>query len=653
MSAKHTSTYYRPDIDGLRAIAVLSVIVFHIRESFLPGGFVGVDIFFVISGYLITYNIVTEMDGNRFSLADFYRRRIKRIAPAMIIVVASTVVLAQFLTIPEDAERTAESGIWALASLGNIYFWLFADQGYFAQDTKQLPLLHLWSLGVEEQFYLIWPLLLLLFIRRVRTIKLIVVLISAALGSYLLGQVLFDWSSSFVYYMLPTRAGELMAGAVLAIAFARGFRLELSKRRAELMGLLGLILMFGSLTLLSEEQVFPGFRAVPPTLGVALLILIGQGKANRVSSVLALTPLVWVGLLSYSAYLWHWPLLAFVRYGFGEISPTFAITALLTTFALSFLTYKFVEQPSRRSKSGVLWILTAYFLVPSGAVAGFCLAVMVTDGMATRPLTQSFEQMRPAYAYDYVCQRWLISEEDLKDPRCVVGASTSERPEAVLWGDSNAAHYVGIIGAFAQSAGFAFRNFEHASCPPLLSDPSSYIDARHKADCLASLRTVRPVVTTSDVLIISASWTFYQHRDETFLPEFFRSIETLVADGKQIILIGKAPRFSGYDRKCLEKSRIYPLIECAYASVPVAQSVPAINQVLSDYAKRTDRVEYFDVTPMLCPNQLCSPFDERGEGLYYDAEHISLDGSWRIGRRYIDELGVPAVFSTIGQLPAR
>lgn len=207
---------YRPDIDGLRAVAVLSVIIFHINENIIPGGFIGVDIFFVISGYLITQHIFRDLNRNTFSIVEFYRKRIKRIIPAMLVVVALTILIAQFILIPKDAEKVAESGLWSLLSMANVYFWLFEDTSYFAAASNEKPLLHLWSLGVEEQFYIFWPLILLLTYRVGHGKYFFLIFSFLAIVSFLSGEILYSRDPSFVYYMLPTRAGELLIGALLA-----------------------------------------------------------------------------------------------------------------------------------------------------------------------------------------------------------------------------------------------------------------------------------------------------------------------------------------------------------------------------------------------------------------------------------------------------
>ena len=194
---------YQPHIDGLRAIAVLSVIIFHINRFLLPGGFVGVDVFFVISGYLISRVIYQELDQNKFSIVEFYRRRIKRILPAAFVVIGITTLIAQFIYLPDDSVRVSESALWSTFSLANVYFWLFLDNGYFANSSYQTPLLHLWSLGVEEQFYIFWPLIVTVIYRYLSNFGFILLLGITVLISSTIGHFGAESSHSFVYYMLP------------------------------------------------------------------------------------------------------------------------------------------------------------------------------------------------------------------------------------------------------------------------------------------------------------------------------------------------------------------------------------------------------------------------------------------------------------------
>lgn len=213
MSNKSLS--YRPDIDGLRALAVLAVVIFHINKGWLPGGFVGVDIFFVISGFLITGILKREQDKSIFSFANFYMRRIRRILPAALTTILITLIVGIFVLLPSDLKELGKSSLASVFSVANIYFWLFLDTGYFADSSETVPLLHMWSLGVEEQFYLIWPAIMLLTYKFGGRRLLIFVAAALAIVSFVIGEHFILTDQSFAYYMLPSRAGELLFGAIL------------------------------------------------------------------------------------------------------------------------------------------------------------------------------------------------------------------------------------------------------------------------------------------------------------------------------------------------------------------------------------------------------------------------------------------------------
>lgn len=646
---------YRPDIDGLRAIAVLSVIVYHIHPGLIPGGFVGVDIFFVISGYLISLYIFRELDHNRFSIAEFYRRRIKRIAPAMLAVILVTLLVTQHLFRPADAEKVAESALWSLLSMANVYFWLFEDTGYFAAASDEKPLLHLWSLGVEEQFYIVWPLLLLLIHRSGWGRQAFAGVGLAAIGSFVLGEVLFRASPSFVYYMLPTRIGELLIGAFLAQYInARGHR-RVGEKVATAAGVSGLVLILASLVLLSDRSVFPGFRALPPTLGAALLIYAGHFGNGLPSRLLSTGPMVWVGLISYSAYLWHWPLLAVYRYGFQAMTLAPGVALFLATLVIAWFSYRYIETPFRHSGGTALSILLKQYVLPCSVLGVLVLTSMKIDGYGLRLFSDNYQrslvalrdEIRPAHRYDYVCQSQRVTATEANDEHCVLGTAWDPSTDVILWGDSNAAHYIGILGSFAERSGFAFRNLQIGSCPPIDADPARFAPSRRIADCQASSAVMLDAVRQYKVVIISANWTDYQSRSDRFLEVFYKTAEDLVQQGKRVILIGKAPIIGGYDRLCREKAVSYPGLDCHVDDVPLAPEVADINRQLKAFAERSDGVEYLDFNQHLCPDNICSSYDENGRLIYYDAYHLTLAASWDIGRDIVARGGVPFPFTKI------
>lgn len=648
---------YRLDIDGLRAIAVLSVIIYHIEPSLIPGGFVGVDVFFVLSGYLISLYIFRELDCRRFSIAEFYRRRIKRIAPAMLAVILVTLLVSQQLFRPADAEKVAESALWSLLSMANVFFWLFEDTSYFAAASDEKPLLHLWSLGVEEQFYIIWPLLLLLIYRMNWGKKAYAVVGGLAVASFVLGELLFRSSPSFVYYMLPSRIGELLIGAFLAQFINLRGQIRVANSLVTLAAVTGLTLIFASLFLLSDQSVFPGFRALPPTLGAALLIFAGHYGNSLPSRLLSTRPMVWVGLISYSAYLWHWPLLAFYRYGFTEMTLLAGVSLFLITMIIAWLSFRYIETPFRHSKGSALTVLIKQYVLPCSILGVLILTSMKIDGYGIRLLSDDYQstlvsirdETRPAYHYDYVCQSQTVTANEATDDACVVGATMDQPSNVILWGDSNAAHYIGILGSFAETSGFAFRNLQIGSCPPINADAADFAPVRRIADCQASLEAMLSAVKQHQVVIISANWTDYQSRSDHFLDVFYETAQGLTRQGKKVILIGKAPIIDGYDRLCREKAISYPWIDCSVADVPLAPEVKDINQELRVFAQNTKNVEYYDFNQFLCPNNVCSSYDNNGKLMYYDSYHLSLSASWDLGRKIVAQSGVPFPFNQINE----
>jgi peptidoglycan/LPS O-acetylase OafA/YrhL len=650
---------YRRDIDGLRAIAVLSVILFHIDRSLLPGGFTGVDIFFVISGFLIIGNIAKEIEGGEFSLAEFYRRRIKRIAPALMVVIAVTLAIAHLLLLPEDARLVAKSAIWSLLSLANVYFWLYQDTGYFAPDSAEAPLLHLWSLGVEEQFYLLWPLLLLALYRPRARRAFITGSALFALLSFFAAARLFDAAPAFVYYMLPTRAGELLLGGIVAIAVLDGVPERVRRWQANACAATGIALIATGLVFVTERQPFPGWLAIVPTLGTALVILAGQCGERRLTGLLSLRPLVWVGLISYSAYLWHWPLFAFYRYGYGPIGVVAGPVLLGATLLLAWISYRYVEQPARRSTAPALRIFAAHYVAPAAVLLTVSLIAMYPERAGIALATQGYRrrlaelrrQTLPALGFDDVCQHRRVRPMDVTDPRCVEGAPSQAPPAALLWGDSNAAHYIGMIDTFAHEAGFRFRNIEVDACPPILGDPAPYVAPPRLADCRASLEIIRPLAESFDVIIIAASWTLYNRMSGEFLRAVQQTARALAGSNRTVIIIGRVPVIRGYDRRCREKALRFPLLDCPRSESAMPQEIAAMNGALRRFAESERNIEYFDATAYLCPKGRCSAFRADGEPKYYDSGHLTHAASFDLGVEIVATEGVPPAFAAIARLP--
>ena len=364
---------YRSEIDGLRAIAVVAVILYHAGFG-VSGGYIGVDIFFVISGYLITSLILKEMRTGSFSLIQFYERRARRILPALFLVLAATFAIGWFVLVPSEMEDLSNSIMAVTAFVSNISFWLRTD--YFAPAAELNPLLHTWSLGVEEQFYFFYPLLLLALVRFLpKNIFALVTAVSlASLG-------LAEWASRAMpvanFYLLPTRAWELGTGCLCALAMA-----DRDIRKNERFALAGLALAVVPLFLLDVSTPFPSLMAVPPVLGTAMLILYAQ-KGTWVARMLSVPAIVLIGLISYSAYLWHQPLFAFARLSnvTNSPSPAMMVGLIALTVILSLASWHFVEKPFRRRKGEGAFTRNQIFSMSGIAIAAFM--ALGYSGLAT------------------------------------------------------------------------------------------------------------------------------------------------------------------------------------------------------------------------------------------------------------------------------
>lgn len=645
---------YRPDIDGLRAVAVLSVIIFHLDEALIPGGFIGVDIFFVISGYLITLHILRDMDTGNFSLLKFYQRRVKRIAPAMLVVISVVMFVSMIIMRPEDTDEVGRTAFASLVSMANIYFWLFQDSSYFAPASNEVPLLHLWSLGVEEQFYFFWPLILMLTYQVTKGKHFLGIFSIVAITSFLLGEMLFHEFPSFVYYMLPTRAGELILGALSAYLVIKKGDVNVPNWISCLAAIFGLLSIIISLIFLNESIVFPGLYAIPPTLGATALILAGHYGNSLPTKIMTIRPLIFVGLISYSAYLWHWPLIAFTRYAGISIDLQIGTLLFILTLLLATASYYWVERPTRRYQGTAIQVILYQYVTPTSVLLALSFTLVMTRGYFLHNNANQYANLssttKPAYAFNYVCQKWELTDNDLLNENCILGKPGDAKPAALLWGDSHAAHYVGMLGAFAEKANFRMRNLQHASCPPIKSDPVDYVSARRLKNCRNSLERIRTVLDDYEVIIISSAWNSYQKKSAQFFDDFFETVMGLVAMGKRVILLGSVPHVNGYDRICKEKAVTLTWINCDYDDNPLSDKIVAVNSKLMAFSERTARVDYYDITEHLCPGGICSAYDTAGTALYFDSTHLSLPASWKIGQQIINKSNsVPSVFTTIGR----
>jgi peptidoglycan/LPS O-acetylase OafA/YrhL len=457
---------YRPDIDGLRAIAVLAVVLFHCGVPGFNGGFTGVDIFFVISGFLITGLVKSGIDQKNFSFTEFYERRMRRLAPALALVLLSSFIVAFVYFTQLDFDLFSKSLFATSAFLSNVYFTRVTG-GYFAVDSTFKPLLHTWSLAVEEQFYLLYPLFLVFIIRwaKSRLIQIVVVLLLASFAASCVGVVL---APEATFYLLPGRAWELLLGAIVSLAM---ISLPLDWRMREGLAWLGMACIVIAIGLLSSGSPFPGWNALLPCLGTALVIW-ANSEETSISRTLSHPSIVFFGLISYSLYLWHWPLITFYRYIINErLTASATVIIIAVSVGLASLSWKYVERPIRRRSNGLsrrnVFVLTG--------CATACLAALGLWGALSGGLPQRLSDQVVRYGSG----RWDI---DIKSRNCMetalsrafegnfctVGGGDDSSPSFFVWGDSHASALMPAFDEMARQNDVLGWFASHAGCPSLL-----------------------------------------------------------------------------------------------------------------------------------------------------------------------------------------
>jgi len=631
---------YRSDIDGLRALAVISVILFHISPTLLTGGFLGVDIFFVISGYLITGILIKDVVKNKkIDWLGFYKRRVLRIFPALISVVTVTLIASYLILTPDDFLHLSASAFASLFSMANIFFYMFVDTGYFAADTAELPLLHLWSLGVEEQFYIIWPFIvfsLLTFL--VKRHYILATIVTISILSLLAAQILLFSDFALSYYMLPTRAWELMFGGWLAFWVID--RNKITCNVSNKLYLLGLLMVVMSLLLIGEHDFIPGLGALPAVLGATLMLAGGQSADNVLKKIMCHKWVVAVGLISYSAYLVHWPMLALLKYSLHEITFLSGTLVFISVIVLAQMNYRFVETPFRKSNLSNKKVFSYYFFIPVGFIAGLCLLVifsikMQLDFIYPWDKYKLVTDTQPAYKYSYNCQYDQFDLTDFSESRCVFPEESTAK--VLLIGDSNAAHFVGMLREFSSNQAIPFRNATQSSCPALLTTKNlSWVDRQFQEACQRYRRVLIESIPLYGTIIVAGDWTDYDYQAKDEFRRLFRSsISEMSKQVNRVVLIGKVPTFKNYNVNC-EKRNIKLDLSCNLTrfNTPEKMQHHDVNMFIKDTAAEFDNVDYFDILPALCSDGICSPFIGT-KPVYYDPGHLSMMGSHKVGTTII------------------
>lgn len=640
-----------PHVDGLRAVAIATVVVFHAFPNLLPGGYVGVDVFFVISGFLITRLILAEMQAGTFSLPVFFARRVRRLLPAATVTIAAVLVAGALLLSPETYRETGRSAVAAALMFANFLFYRTA--GYFSAPPDEKPLLHTWSLSVEDQFYLTWPLLLLLLAPRLSRVALgaLTALLLAASLAY--AEVKLSANPDAAFYLLLPRAWELLAGCLLAIVAAN---VSPGRGLAEVLAVVGLAAIVASAVLLTPASRFPGLSALPSVAGTLLLIAAGLGAgdgkpAPLVVRALAWRPVVFLGLISYSLYLWHWPILSLAQFALSRhlaVIETLSAVALAVVAAV--LSWRYVEKPFR--VHGPLASREAWrTLLVGGAVMGSIAltggAIRALDGLPQRfdgqvgkvyediahgnPLRSACDGSENAFVRDDIC--------NFGRPK-PIGSSY----EVAVFGDSNADHLVPMLTKWAAAQGVSGRQVTNSACAPLFDVVVKTRSERDQRACTTYHDVARRFVDANPglkLVVLSGVWANYHGnidwrsdgaRVPAGMPQLAdalaRSVAFFRSRGIRVHIVAQIPHFKVMPSRCTVRALTAgkDVAACGRPTKEVKAVLAASNRAIAAVAAGDPGVTVTWPVDILCGPDWCSPMKD-GVYLYRDSVHLNAAGS--------------------------
>lgn len=636
---------YRAEIDGLRAIAVIPVILFHAGLHTFSGGFVGVDVFFVISGYLITTIILAEKDKNCFSIVNFYERRARRILPAVFFVIALSLPFAYFLLLPEDLKDFSQSLMSIALFSSNILFW--QETGYWGTENELKPMLHTWSLAVEEQYYVVFP-LLLAALGRFRQVLLLPMLLALIALSFVASIILTEKAPTANFFLLPTRAWELGIGAFVAyvcLYHSSYIGKTIKPMTAQFFSFVGLLLIALSVFGFNESTPFPGIYALVPTVGTALIILCASSK-NAVGKLLSSRALVGIGLISYSAYLWHQPLFAFARhYNLKGVSSDVYIALSVSSLALAYLTWKYVEAPFRNKskfKRKKIFGLTAI---------GTCLIFFVgftghiTFGFTGKPFEPSakFFEVSSRLSPNRGLYNYCKNSNEIPN-----SCYTTDQVEVLLWGDSYAMHLANALTS--SNPNIKLSQLTKSVCGPLIG--VAPVDNKHPKKwaegCLQFNEKVKAwVMQNKSIKYIVLASPFEQFFDEenmlltsdgqlvsankqNALVAFQSTLAFIERLGIKPIIVAPPPSDGSNLGRCLAKAshRNLPLSVCDYKVEKIAKKKVQAYEFLSELETQYKVIRLDDY---LCKDKKCIT-SLGNKWLYRDSGHLSNEGSSALGK---------------------
>lgn len=617
---------FRGDIEGLRSIAILPILLHHASVPGFQGGFIGVDIFFVISGYLITNILYRDIGHRRFSLADFYRRRAIRILPALFVMILVTLA-AGFMTLaPNEFVNLARSGLAATLFVSNIHF--MANTGYFAASAADAPLLHTWSLAVEEQFYIFWPIILLLAARHGRRELLPIVGVVSAVSLIASAWVVFHYAEA-AFYLLPFRAWELGLGGALAILQTGPGKLGIARASyanvaGNALAVAGIVTIAYCAHFYRQPIVFPGLTALPPTLGTVALL--AAGPTTLVNRMLAIPVMRFFGRISYSLYLWHWPIIVFAQLWLflPQNNPLVISGEIVFSIIIATISYRILEVDLRAwLRKGAVLKLSAIAIL---ACAALCLLIVRRDGFPGRFDPQAIEIARVLDRDEEATYRrgscFVVEAGDRFDPETCLKAS-GERPSLLLVGDSVAAHY--WPGLVVSSRGYDLMQATMVGCRPYMtSNPLRPCEIFFDEVLSEWLPRHKP-----DVLLLSGNWV------STDADPLHATLSKLRAMGQRVVVVGPVPRYQTALPRLLFFSRNESHDELARPALDA--DIWEIDERIGAVAREAGAT-YVSPLRFLCDQEKCVTYAAPRVPLQFDYVHLTREGSEYVVRQIMRQI---------------
>jgi peptidoglycan/LPS O-acetylase OafA/YrhL len=645
---------YRTEIDGLRAIAVLLVIFNHLDISIFKGGYVGVDVFFVISGFLITSIISKEITEKKFAFKNFYKKRVLRLAPAYFLVILVSFIFSHFLLAPMELVSFYKSVLASLIFASNFYMWLEVG-GYFSSNAEYIPLLHLWSLGVEEQFYIIWPSVLMLLLAYFKRWTGLIIALTVILGCAF-AHILSIKAPAISYFLLPARAFELLIGAAIVFIRPASFK----NFTANILALIGLGMIIFSSLYLSDESIFPGFYALLPCLGTALIIYCLQGREGVVKDILSLNVMSFFGKISYPLYLWHWPLIVFYKIRFGELSFLSMGLLLVSMTVLAYLTYKFVEKPIQNRFKGTSSapIIFKGYLIPVIAFACFSGFVVVEDGFKARfskEVTKTEETIHSeSHTIRHDC---MYAEPEVLPPleKCYLGHKDS-KVEALLVGDSHANHYSNMVNVLLGNANLTGYEIVQNSTF-FMPDVERYVLKDGTLNLAPEFKErndeIKEHLSTNkyNYVVLAGSYadnfkvSYFKDgsnrsSEEVMESGLSRAIDLVTNSGAKPYIIRGIPKVEEIDQNCPLRKQMFGEISCSFDRDQHDEHFKKWNEMLTRLKVKHPELNIIEIESFFCDKSKCY-VDRNGIPLYVDQKHINYDASGEVGRWYLKNFGNP------------